>query len=431
MLQARGRFCRANFTGHLFGDRAVRGVDAIKLSRKDQEQIAAALERMRQRMEADARNREERLWSRRIPAAFSLRDLLGGLTKDDLHRIRRRLGIAGISALPKQELQAVLEDAIPQFFEQQLQLLDSDQLRFLLDIAGQGGSTNRLLEKEQLAFFRDWGWLAPGQAEGRRRLAMPSELVVLLNALDKPKWEQQAEKNGEWIRLTQGLLYYYGVLPFEQLHQRVSALAKRGGMSPTDYLNLLELNAIPYYDGIRFCDEGIQYYRVFDAQRVVREHKARPEVEYYPFLYQQLMRAGQKDFTERTPAYRQFAAFIAEHYDIDAAEADRLVEECVYAIQIQHSPSDIMEFLQSNLEIDARMLERMLHYLVALSNTTRQWILKGYTPDELFERDKVRLEPLPEILSLLQESPVPQKAVGRNDPCPCGSGKKYKKCCGK
>ncbi len=23
------------------------------------------------------------------------------------------------------------------------------------------------------------------------------------------------------------------------------------------------------------------------------------------------------------------------------------------------------------------------------------------------------------------------KAVGRNDPCPCGSGKKYKKCCGK
>jgi preprotein translocase subunit SecA len=23
----------------------------------------------------------------------------------------------------------------------------------------------------------------------------------------------------------------------------------------------------------------------------------------------------------------------------------------------------------------------------------------------------------------------PQKKVGRNDPCPCGSGKKYKKCC--
>ena len=26
---------------------------------------------------------------------------------------------------------------------------------------------------------------------------------------------------------------------------------------------------------------------------------------------------------------------------------------------------------------------------------------------------------------------VSDKVVGRNDPCPCGSGKKYKKCCGK
>ena len=24
-----------------------------------------------------------------------------------------------------------------------------------------------------------------------------------------------------------------------------------------------------------------------------------------------------------------------------------------------------------------------------------------------------------------------EKEPGRNDPCPCGSGKKYKKCCGK
>ena len=28
-----------------------------------------------------------------------------------------------------------------------------------------------------------------------------------------------------------------------------------------------------------------------------------------------------------------------------------------------------------------------------------------------------------------QSQPV-SKHIGRNDPCPCGSGKKYKKCCG-
>ena len=27
--------------------------------------------------------------------------------------------------------------------------------------------------------------------------------------------------------------------------------------------------------------------------------------------------------------------------------------------------------------------------------------------------------------------PLKSDKVGRNDPCPCGSGKKYKECCGK
>ena len=37
-------------------------------------------------------------------------------------------------------------------------------------------------------------------------------------------------------------------------------------------------------------------------------------------------------------------------------------------------------------------------------------------------------------LELLLNPPKPkiaEKKIGRNDPCPCGSGKKHKKCCGK
>jgi SWIM/SEC-C metal-binding protein len=49
----------------------------------------------------------------------------------------------------------------------------------------------------------------------------------------------------------------------------------------------------------------------------------------------------------------------------------------------------------------------------------------------------IELEPdKPEDISdleLLLNTPtqkVAEKKVGRNEPCPCGSGKKYKKCCG-
>jgi len=35
-----------------------------------------------------------------------------------------------------------------------------------------------------------------------------------------------------------------------------------------------------------------------------------------------------------------------------------------------------------------------------------------------------------EVLLNPVETETAEKKVGRNDPCPCGSGKKYKKCCG-
>jgi len=35
-----------------------------------------------------------------------------------------------------------------------------------------------------------------------------------------------------------------------------------------------------------------------------------------------------------------------------------------------------------------------------------------------------------EILLNPQKTKIVENKVGRNEPCPCGSGKKYKKCCG-
>jgi SWIM/SEC-C metal-binding protein len=46
-----------------------------------------------------------------------------------------------------------------------------------------------------------------------------------------------------------------------------------------------------------------------------------------------------------------------------------------------------------------------------------------------FETDKP--EDISDLEKLLNpQKPAISKKVGRNDPCPCGSGKKYKKCCG-
>lgn len=53
---------------------------------------------------------------------------------------------------------------------------------------------------------------------------------------------------------------------------------------------------------------------------------------------------------------------------------------------------------------------------------------------EAIAAGKVRARPrreLPPALATLQFPPVSRTIkVGRNDPCPCGSGRKFKKCCG-
>ena len=49
------------------------------------------------------------------------------------------------------------------------------------------------------------------------------------------------------------------------------------------------------------------------------------------------------------------------------------------------------------------------------------------------ELDSDKPEDINDLEMLLNppKTVIAEKKVGRNDPCPCGSGKKYKKCCGK
>ena len=56
-----------------------------------------------------------------------------------------------------------------------------------------------------------------------------------------------------------------------------------------------------------------------------------------------------------------------------------------------------------------------------------KWLYELPQWDDIFSMEK-RNEIRKEWRSSKQA--VSDKTVGRNDPCPCGSGKKYKKCCG-
>lgn len=77
-----------------------------------------------------------------------------------------------------------------------------------------------------------------------------------------------------------------------------------------------------------------------------------------------------------------------------------------------------------------------------LNNHTHKHANRGNTPDELFAQSarglrlQERIAPPENQLSFFEEPPQKPKltivgAPSRNGPCPCGSGRKYKNCCGK
>ena len=64
---------------------------------------------------------------------------------------------------------------------------------------------------------------------------------------------------------------------------------------------------------------------------------------------------------------------------------------------------------------DIELLDDILNHMKRLNNNTRMRENNGLTPRELSRIEKERR--------------VQRVNIGRNDPCYCGSGKKYKKCC--
>lgn len=237
--------------------------------------------------------------------------------------------------------------------------------------------------------------------------------------------QKELRRNQDWISLSKGLLYYYGVLNVYQILKMLETTLNTE-------VNLGDLFNILYeyhdYDGDSFDIKGSEVFDllVMNTDLVRKEHASRPELPFRPFTKQEIIQAGSYGFMDRNYAYLAFVQFVTKEYNIDVEDADAFVEECVYHIRNSVDVTQIMKGITEQFEIEDEItLKGFMNHLVQLHNHTRQWVLKGYTPNELSavgseEYNHNNLVPF-----------VRRRKVDRNASCPCGSGKKYKKCCGR
>lgn len=112
---------------------------------------------------------------------------------------------------------------------------------------------------------------------------------------------------------------------------------------------------------------------------------------------------------------------LSEKYNLSGEQFVGFLDGANTSFIEELSLDDLTEESGINAEIDFEKLLWNMHEVKA------DWL---FTLDEwinIFDAEKQK-----EIAKKFNRSKMAvSKKVGRNDPCPCGSGKKYKKCCGK
>ena len=129
--------------------------------------------------------------------------------------------------------------------------------------------------------------------------------------------------------------------------------------------------------------------------------------------------------------YRQIINLIYNNAGISYDTANQLVRDISVWCTDNGNFKTVVDLIkQSDMVLSNDKFNFLLGMIGELNSRSRKPCLKGHRPDEV---DEYKLPVIPEIVNVpIKPEPVRvTQKVGRNDPCPCGSGKKYKKCCGK
>lgn len=168
-----------------------------------------------------------------------------------------------------------------------------------------------------------------------------------------------------------------------------------------------------------------------------------------------LLRYHDPDYTEPTPQSKAMKYFWHEMMNYSTESAKNIFLDLQFiARTVDSSMEDVVKYLEENelQNLTKAQMTIFLELYTDMHNHTRMQCNRGYTPAEIagmepYQKNEVKSISLgPNIRNQLKDGtlsfeelrkeipatpPAKQPKVGRNDPCPCGSGKKYKKCCGK
>lgn len=209
---------------------------------------------------------------------------------------------------------------------------------------------------------------------------------------------------------------------------------------------VVELNSVP----------NMRSPFMLDIEDILRELGMRPEIyvhEPKKFTAEEVFQAGSMPFVSiNNPFSDKLKQFMKKELGFTAEKIASTLHRLWVLSQTENNIlATFLPSINSHL-LSVAKLQEAVGLFSEYTNHSPRWFLKGYSPAEasaILQEFKPMNQP-PQLVAGanmkaagMDVTPGLQAAfnemfrerlsaqqVGRNDPCPCGSGKKYKKCCG-
>lgn len=243
--------------------------------------------------------------------------------------------------------------------------------------------------------------------ENKYTYVIPDEVKVSYNLLDKNALDVFRHNYMMISDYLYACAHLYGIVPIDKV---IDWLLEDIDIDVDELMGLIGLFNAQYSYAFVEGDLLMTEYYLEEPELMQLILNDKP---YYRPSVEELLRYKDQSYIEDTVELKLLKGFFKKHYTLKENQLDDIILTICIEAEEGNLESLFHGLKLLKIEIDETILDEFMVRYRDFSNNFRMKINHGYTSNEL--RSQMRTK----------------NKIGRNEPCPCGSGKKYKKCCGK
>ncbi|WP_339820275.1 SEC-C metal-binding domain-containing protein [Paenibacillus sp. FSL R7-0216] len=364
-----------------------------------------------------------------------LADILPSLTKTRLAALASVYNISGRSKMKKEELIAAVQAGMEDSETLQAAFLNSRPKEWelfgsLLDGSYQPSNATPF---GYYYYFLDRGLLFTFFENNQLYLVIPDEVKSAIRKLDQPSFRKALQRSHQLYNYLMSAINLYGIIAPAKLVEIINA--QNGGESISEEELLQQLESF-----LQRTDQYFELRKGYIASLDMEDKefedlvdKVQGKPNFVPDQ-QELFKYADHDYFEITSQLTALREFVTKEFRLDPESAEYLVDDIQLSCSMEASLQDLLyEFERRDLDFTSQQQAQQTVALITdVYDHTRMWSNAGHTLDELRQMQEMsgNQPATPSIRGHIVQQ-VRSNKIGRNEPCPCGSGLKYKKCCGK